>query len=95
MIGVSERTVKRRLSEYGIKILDTYSHLSDAELDGAIQQIMTSFPDIGYQSVKGHLQSRGERLGGLIPLVSSFGGYPSLSRNDDSILFERLFPCGT
>jgi len=62
MIGVSDRTVKRRLSEYGIKILDTYSHLSDAELDGAIQQIMTTFSNIGYQSVTGHFQSRGERL---------------------------------
>ena len=62
MIGVSDRTVKRRLNEYGIKIRDTYSHLSDSELDDVVQQIMTSFPNIGYQSVKGHLQSRGERL---------------------------------
>ena len=38
VIGVNGRTVKRRLNELGITIRDTYSHLSTAELDNAIER---------------------------------------------------------
>lgn len=62
LIGVSESTIKRRLKEYGFRIRDTYSTLNDEELDGKIQSIIHGHPNIGCQSVKGHLLSQGERV---------------------------------
>ena len=52
----------------------THVHLSDAEHDNAVEQVLAIFPNIGYQSVKGHLHSMGEilqdqRVGPSMPRV--------------------------
>ena len=61
-LGVSERTVKRRLNSYGIKIRDTYADISDQELDQNVLDIIKEYPNIGEKSVTGHLRSAGYRV---------------------------------
>ena len=62
MLGVSLRTIHRRMDEYGINITGTYSTLSDLELDTLIQDIRILFPNCGYTMMAGHLLSRGQRV---------------------------------
>ena len=47
MIGVSVRTVHRRMSEYGLSIHSTYSDMTDTELDSVIAEIHQEFPLCG------------------------------------------------
>lgn len=57
IVGASTRTIQRRLSEHGISLHKRFSDISDRELDEHVKNIVTSFPNIGYRSVKGHLSS--------------------------------------
>jgi transcriptional regulator with XRE-family HTH domain len=59
LLGVSKRTLNRRLSEMGISMSSKFSNISDEELDLEIQKIIHNFPDIGYRSVRSHLCVRG------------------------------------
>lgn len=59
MLGVSTRTVERRLSSFGISISGKYSLISDNELDGAVQKIQGQHPGVGIRMLKGHLKSQG------------------------------------
>ena len=61
-MGVSERTIKRRLGAYGIKIRATYCELSDLELNDKVSNIIEQFPNIGQKSISGHLLSEGYRI---------------------------------
>lgn len=47
LISVQQRTLKRRLKEYGIKIRDKYSSISDGDLDVKINGILQCHPMIG------------------------------------------------
>ncbi len=62
MIGVSTRTVHRRMSEYGLSIRATYSNLTDCELDETVSSIHREFPMCGNGQMRGHLQARGIRV---------------------------------
>ena len=62
MLGVSLRTIHRRMDEYGINSTGTYSTLNDSELDTLIQEIQILFPNCGYAMMAGHLLSRGQRV---------------------------------
>ena len=62
MIGVSTRTVHRRLSEYGLSIRDTFSNLTDRELDEVVSSVHQEFPMCGNRQMSGHLQARGIRV---------------------------------
>lgn len=62
VFGTSERTIKRRMSEQGISIANSYSNLSDEELQGRVHSIIEEYPDAGYRSVIGHLLSQGCRV---------------------------------
>ena len=59
MLGVSLRTVRRRISNFGLSIRGLYSNLSDVELDPLVTEICSAFPDIGYRRLLGELV-RGE-----------------------------------
>ena len=61
-LKVSERTVWRRMQQYGIKVSDQYADISDENLRREVEDILNMFPSIGYRSVKAHLQSRGIRV---------------------------------
>ncbi len=62
MIGVSLRTVHRRISEYGLSISARYSTLTDEELDQIVDDIQGQFPTCGNRQMNGHLLSRGYRI---------------------------------
>lgn len=62
MIGVSVRTVHRRMSEYGLSIHSMYSEMTDQELDEIISVIHQEFPMCGNRQMNGHLLSRGIRV---------------------------------
>ena len=62
MIGVSERIIHRRMSEYGLSIHSTYSEMTDHELDSVVADIHREFPMCGNKQMGGHLLSRGIRV---------------------------------
>ena len=55
MLGVSLRTIRRRMSECGFSVKSLYSTISDAELDSLVKQIQVHFPNCGYRLMHGHL----------------------------------------
>ena len=62
MLGVSVRTVCRRMSDFGLSIRAQYSHLDDADLDSVVADIQSQFPTCGNRQMQGHLLSRGYRV---------------------------------
>ena len=62
MLGISSKTVQRRLKHYGLSVKQTYAEISDNELDQIVSGIVQDFPNSGYKSVRGHLVSRGVRV---------------------------------
>ena len=62
MCGVSERTIKRRLQEFDLSILSSYSTLTDEQLQEIIKGILDEFPNCGYKRMTGFLFSRGFRV---------------------------------
>ena len=62
IIGVSVRTIFRRMEQYGISIRAQYAEITDDELDLMTRSIQSSFPMCGNRSMQGHLLSRGIRV---------------------------------
>lgn len=62
LLGVSVSTVRRRMTEYGISVRNTYSNIGDEELDRLIESTNRSFPTWGVRQMYGHLISVGFRL---------------------------------
>ena len=62
MIGVSVRTVRRRMSDFVLSIRAQYSLLTNAELDAIVADIQSQFPMCGNRQMQGHLHSRGYRV---------------------------------
>ena len=62
MLGVHLRTVRRRMSDYGLHVGTYYSGITDDALDGAIQEIKSDFPAVGYRMTHGILIGRGIRV---------------------------------
>ena len=62
ILGVSSRTIERRLSENGIYIRARYADLIDAELHRIVSEIQEEYPSCGNQQMRGHLLSRGYRI---------------------------------
>lgn len=59
MLGVSLSTVTRRLKDYGLSVTQTYSTISNTELDEIMQQLVSEFPNCGYRRMTGFLRARG------------------------------------
>ena len=55
LMGVSEKTVQRRVKEWYI---ESYSTITDAALDDLIRGIISEFPGYGEVMIKGHLVSQ-------------------------------------
>ncbi|KAK3702167.1 hypothetical protein QZH41_015074 [Actinostola sp. cb2023] len=62
MLGVGQRTVERRMSEYNLKVAGTYSKINDGDLDGLVTSAQQSHPNIGIRIMKGFLKSKGHRV---------------------------------
>lgn len=54
LIGVSLRTIRRRMDEFGISVRDRYSAIADAELDEEIGEIKRYYPNAGIKIVTGN-----------------------------------------
>ncbi|XP_035988953.1 uncharacterized protein LOC118561136 [Fundulus heteroclitus] len=62
LLGVSERTIFRRLMEFGISVRGSYSSMPDEELDNVVRSIKAQMPHLGYRLVMGRLRSLGHRI---------------------------------
>ena len=62
ILGVSVRTIRRRMSEYNLSVHMFYSDISDSDLSRIIQDIQLQFPTCGNQQMQGHLLSQGIRV---------------------------------
>ncbi|XP_059928273.1 uncharacterized protein LOC132472585 [Gadus macrocephalus] len=61
-LGVSKRTIRRRMTEYGLSVRQTYSNITDEELCRVIFQFISNCPNAGIRTVTGHLNSLGIRV---------------------------------
>jgi len=66
MLGVSERTVQRRLSEFVIDSTGTLSDIDDLTLDTTIHSLQMQFSNSGYRMMLGHLRARGQQTRGRV-----------------------------
>ena len=55
LLGVSSKTLQRRARQWGIT---TFGSISDEDLDGTVQSILTQFPQSGEVLMCGHLRAR-------------------------------------
>ena len=62
MLGVSARTIRRRMDDYGLSIRDQYSHITDQQLDEVVYMIQQQFPMCGNRQIQGFLLSYGLRI---------------------------------
>ncbi len=62
MMNVSVSTIRRRMSVYNLYIQDTYSVLSDEELDVIVTTKQQEFPNWGNRQMYGYLISRNIRV---------------------------------
>lgn len=62
LLGVSTRTIFRRMQKYGLSVSAGYSTMTDAELDTMVRTVKQQFPNAGYRNVKGQLMARGSRV---------------------------------
>ena len=62
LLGVSSRTIERRLQEFGLSVRATYTEISDEHLDSTVNQILATFPNTGYKRMSGYLRTRGIRV---------------------------------
>ena len=62
ILGVCEKTVYRRMEEYGLSMRHSYSSITEDELDATVKEILMEFPNTGYKTMRGHLLSRGLKL---------------------------------
>ena len=56
MHQISLRTLRRRMSEYGITQKVFQSTITELELDGKVRQIVRYFPQIAYRTLLGQLE---------------------------------------
>ena len=82
MLGVSLRTVRRRIEENGLFSSFLHSNISDLQLDGVVMEITRHFPRIGYRRLEGELRRRGI-------LVPRFRYRESLRRVDPIGVVQR------
>jgi len=62
IIGVSLRSVRRRMTEYNLSIRSLYSDINDDQLDAIVEEVTTHFPMCGNRQMQGHLTARGLRV---------------------------------
>lgn len=62
LLGVSTRTIQRRMSEIGLAVRDTYCSVLDEELDALVSTVKSRNLYAGYRMMKGLLQAMGHRV---------------------------------
>uniref|UniRef100_A0A672Z0C4 Integrase core domain-containing protein n=1 Tax=Sphaeramia orbicularis TaxID=375764 RepID=A0A672Z0C4_9TELE len=61
LLAVSVRTLTCRMREWGFSVRESYSNMTDAELDHVVSAIKQDFPNLG-KMVKGHLRALGHKV---------------------------------
>lgn len=61
-LGVSLRTVRRRMTEHGLSVRALYTSIDNSDLDSVVDEIKVIFPNCGYRMLDGHLRRRGIRI---------------------------------
>ena len=62
ILGISVRTIERRLLQFGLSATQAFTSIDNQSLDHTIQDIVRNFPSFGYQRMTGALLSRGIRV---------------------------------
>ena len=62
MLSVSKSTIRRRLCRFGISVNQSYSNLTDDELDLKIKDLISKFPNCGYRRMNGFLLAASIRI---------------------------------
>lgn len=62
LLQVSLSTIRRRMNDYGMRIRDTYSRISDSELDRIVTYIQHENPNCGYRMMQGYTAQLGHRV---------------------------------
>ncbi|CAM4556550.1 unnamed protein product [Leuciscus chuanchicus] len=62
LFAVLEMTICRRMREYGIRVSDLYTDISNDDLDRSVAEIQNLYPNSGYRMMHGHLSSRGVKV---------------------------------
>ena len=62
LLGVSVSTIRRRMTDYNLSVMATYSTLTADELDSLVREIQLQFPMCGNRQMQGHLIARGYRI---------------------------------
>lgn len=62
LLQVSLSTIRRRMSEYDMRVRDRYSDISDQELDRVITMVQHRNPNCGYRMMQGHVARLGHRV---------------------------------
>ncbi|XP_041854853.1 uncharacterized protein LOC121648663 [Melanotaenia boesemani] len=87
ILGVSVKTIHRRMREWGLSIRDTYSSVSDDELDSLVSTIKQQSRNLGHRIVKGRLRALGHR-------VQWTRVWDSMHRVDSVGILERMANLG-
>ena len=62
MLGVSLRTIRRRMAEYNMTVRLCYSDIADEDLVQTVREIKEQFSNCGYRMMDGLLRQRGIRV---------------------------------
>lgn len=62
LLNVSKRTVERRMEEYNLPVRQTYSNLANDEMKQEVQDLRSSFPNVGYRTIQSLLLSKGLKI---------------------------------
>ena len=59
MLGVSVRTVRRRMTDFGLNSRARFSDVSDSDLDAVVKELKEQYPHCGYRILDGLLKAKG------------------------------------
>ncbi|XP_065119656.2 uncharacterized protein [Paramisgurnus dabryanus] len=59
LFEVCERTIRRRMTQYGIRVHDLLTPVDDNDLDETVTHILQRHPNCGYKMMVGHLNAQG------------------------------------
>uniref|UniRef100_A0A1X7V4S0 Uncharacterized protein n=1 Tax=Amphimedon queenslandica TaxID=400682 RepID=A0A1X7V4S0_AMPQE len=62
MLGVSVRTIRRRISSYWLSVRESYFTITDNKLDEIVLGIQRNFPTCGNSIMQGYLLAQGHRV---------------------------------
>ena len=62
LLGVSLSTIRRRMTEFSLRVSSCYSQITNDELDVLVADIKHMFPNCGYRLMQGHLLNQGYRV---------------------------------